>query len=471
MVEHSSVETVPAPSFAGKDAASEQSIARYDGAFFVGFVLALLLCWSPSKLIGYAAPWIVIAWFLLASRSRVSLRNLLVAASFWLIALLLSALLTPGYAFHSAILSLLTYGSFFAIAAIPPKFVGSRRLFERMLPLARWLVLFQGSWGIVQAFLAASRTGTFDSSTGDAVAGTIHPFGMASDLSNPIFAINMSFLLLLLLPSLLQERKGKIAVAVGALSLVLASVLHALLFLAAALAVAVAIVYPTLLFNRRGIMLLAGFALAAALALTVLSDNFRTIRNFVQYTVEGETPRAQVVLRVFDEMPGEYPWMTITGLGPGQFGSRAGLIGTEMYFGTPANPLDLPLMPAGMSEPFEKYVLDLWISLFFDRYGNYVHTMDNTSSTVQPFFSWLSIYSEFGLFVFAAIGVLVIWFILKMRVHSRAPSERLRAVAFATGVIFLFLLGAQENYWEVPQAILPGLLILKAQYAHALYHS
>jgi hypothetical protein len=34
-------------------------------------------------------------------------------------------------------------------------------------------------------------------------------------------------------------------------------------------------------------------------------------------------------------------------------------------------------------------------------------------------------------------------------------------------ILFVALIALQENYWEVPQAVLPGLLLAKAMHAQA----
>ena len=53
---------------------------------------------------------------------------------------------------------------------------------------------------------------------------------------------------------------------------------------------------------------------------------------------------------------------------------------------------------------------------------------------------------------------------------EHAGSRQLGSVLVA-GILFLALIGLQETYWEVPQAILIGLLLLKAMYARLMYGS
>jgi hypothetical protein len=284
-----------------------------------------------------------------------------------------------------------------------------------------------------------------------------------------MFAINIAILLILLFPSLLSEGKGKLAYSIGLLSLILASVVHILLMFAVAILLAFIFYYPTLLKSRRGCITIVAFGVAAFLSFNLLSSNFSTLTNFIQYTLDGKTPRAQIIVRSFTEIPAEYPLMPLIGFGPGQFSSRAALITTGMYFGTPATPTPVPIIPEGMSKPFEKHLLDLWLSLFFDSTGNYVHYMNNTSSTYKPYFSWLSVYTELGLLGSGVVLLLLIILLFKIKKSIRTSSQRLLGTSIASAILLLFLLGIQENYWEVPQAIFVGLLLVKLQYANLIY--
>lgn len=447
--------------------ASEDTLRRtfiYSRSYFYMFLLAIALCWSPLKPLAYLAPWLGVGVFLLLTRSQRALSRLLFVLLVWGLTLPLYALLTPNFVLHSAVLTLLTYGAFIFVFVVPTKSLAHPWLLERMLAVARWVLLFEASWGIGQGILAASRTGTFDGATGDAVAGTIRPFAVYPDFSNPMFAVNVTLLLFCLLPYLYYKGKGKVAFVLGSIALVLASVLHVLIFAVGAFLVSLVIYYPSFFFRKKGSIILVFLAIISIVALFLLSTNFSTLRSFVVHTVEGRTPRAQVLRRVFTEMPNEYPWMPIIGIGPGQFSSRAGLIGTGMYFGGPANPRSVPFLPEGMSTPFRSYVWDLWLNMSIRP------TVNDSSSTYKPFFSWLSIYVEYG-----AIAVLVtLGFITQIlwrlrRSVTRNSLRRLQAMSLSASVLFVFMLGAQENYWETSQALLVGLLLMKALYANLVY--
>ena len=92
---------------------------KYDRAYLYLFLLALILCWSPSKMLAYFAPWLAIGLFFALTRSRLLANNLVLVLMGWLFSLPFYALLTPNFQWHSAALWLLTYGSFIFLCVVP----------------------------------------------------------------------------------------------------------------------------------------------------------------------------------------------------------------------------------------------------------------------------------------------------------------------------------------------------------------
>ncbi len=433
---------------------------RYEKAYLWSFVVAMLLCWSPSNLLAYLAPFAAVGVFLLLSRSHTVLRNVILWFLAWGIVITFYIVLSPGFVVHSAVFAVLTYSSFIVVT-IPSRFIASVSLMNRMLVWARWMLIVQALVGIVQAMYGFSRTGSFDASNGDFVEGTIH-IALQSELSlsNPMFAINMTFLLLAILPDLILRRKGYVAMALGTVALILASVLHVILMLAVAGVIAILVYWPVNFRRRMTYVALTGLVVASVLSFLALEGNFGTASSFARQLVTGQSFRSVAITRAVVDMPEEYPLLPLVGLGPGQFSSRAGLIGTGLYFGGPVYARPLPLVPQGMSDALETYTLDLWVN-----YAQRVAAGSGGGSTNQPFLSWLSVYVEWGVLVLLAAFVGVAYLLLKVRLVVRSYPQRILATAFGTGLLLVLFLGAQENYWEVPQAILIGLMILKVQYA------
>ena len=446
----------------------QNDYSRYEQAYFYSFLIAILLCWSPSKLLAYLAPWLAIGIFLFVSRSQISWLRLVVIAFLWLVVLLFHFLLTPGFMVHSALLSFFTYGSFVFVLVVPTRRITGEQLSDLLLFISRWVLLFQSCWGIAQGIVAGFGAGTFDGGVGDAVAGTIRPFGYSIDFSNPMFAVNIAVLLILIFPLVTRRRKGfpYFIYVVGVLALVMASVVHVILIFAAAVLISITIFFPFVFIKKHGLTLVSIFLTLGFLIQLLIPNNIRSIQSFSTSTLEGQTPRSQAVQRALYSMPSEYPWMPVFGLGSGQYSSRAGLIGTGMFFGGPFDPIPLPLLPTGMSEPFRIYVYDLWLSLYNEE-GEVVG--DNSSAVYKPFFSLLSVYVEGGAMAIVLIVGLVMRLIWRIYRHVSVSKKRLESASVSAGIIFFFLLGTQENYWEIPQAIFPGLMLLKCLYADLIY--
>ena len=84
-------------------------------------------------------------------------------------------------------------------------------------------------------------------------------------------------------------------------------------------------------------------------------------------------------------------------------------------------------------------------------------------STYFPFFSWLSLYGEFG-FVGCGLLLLLIIFFCKRLVENVNQNNFILILGLLIVVIYIFLLGVQDNYWEWSQFILPIVLFSKAIY-------
>lgn len=439
--------------------ASTGFLVRLDQAFFEAILIAILVCFSPLKSVAYFAPIMVVAWFLFRSADHGSLGRAASWTGIWVAIIAARGLFNPDYAVPNAVLTLLTYSSFAIPFVVPTRALATPDVRARLVSLARWVILVEAPVGIAQALYGFTRTGSFSSANGDYVKGTIS-LALVRDnaLSNPMFAVNIAFLLLLILPEVMQAQRYRIPFVIGLLALGLASVVHVLVFTFVALVAAVVICRPPL-FAKISTVTTAAIVVGCLLTIfLLLRSNFALIpQAYQKFSNPRATPRTKMIERVRHEMVDQYPYLPYVGIGPGQFTSRAGLIGTGMFFGSPSDPRPLPLLHPTVSPAQQKYLIDLWIQ---------TTTLKYYGSTDHPFFSWLSVYTEFGLPVFAAIvaglGVLVI---RARRAARRVAVNRWLAVSFVSGILMLFLLGFQENYWEVPQAILIGVMTLKVTYA------
>lgn len=436
-------------------------MTAFQRAFYHGLLLALVICWSPFKALAYVAPLIVVLWICLEARSMAVLRNLAIGVLVWALFIISHSFAVTGFAYTSSLLTVVTYSTVAVFICIPARELGSDILYERTSRVLAWTALLQGVFGLVQALAGFAYNGSFDLDNGDWVAGTINP-SLTADraFSNPMFAANMAFMLLALMPGVVARRRHLLAVAVGSLALMLSSVIHALVFLVVGITVSYLLIRPRL-GRGLGTIALVGVAVVSwMVASTFLTTNLGLLPRYARDMVEGTNPRTLVVQRSVTTMLEEYPFMAVAGLGPGQFSSRAALIGTGLYFGGPLRSEGLGGFPTAMSAPFEHYLLDLWLVWASQSwYG----------STHQPFFSWLSVYTEFGLAVVMIIVVAAMRSISRLRAVARDQHSRWVALAASSAILLLLLLGFQENYFEVPQAILIGSMLIKLLYANVVY--
>lgn len=367
-------------------------------------------------------------------------------------------------------LAFLTYGSFLPILAIPSRYLANSKLLRRMLGVVATVVVLEGLLGLVQVFYGTLQTGGFDLSNGDYAEGTIHPALISEwSFSNAMFATIMATSLAFLIGYYFIYGRGKWALIVGFSVLVLASVLHVLIFLLGAFLISFVLFRPKL--TLRGRRLKGIYILAIVLVLIpvgagyFLSSNVANLIPVAEHLLTQRFPKTAVMFRFYAEVPEDYAMAApYIGLGPGQYASRASFMATGRYFfGGPTSSKRSKIPFTAMSAPFARHVEDLWLDAVTNPfYGS--------SSTAKPQSSWNAVLSEFGL-----AGSVILLFILRaimLRVKRRIRNEtdRLWAFSFGISLAFIFLLGFQENYWEVTQSIFIALLLMKTTYA-ILVHS
>jgi hypothetical protein len=388
------------------------------------------------------------------------LKRALLWVVFWSGMIAFYGLLNVEFQLQNALIAFVTWIGIIVVLIIPIRNIGSPWLKQKLERLAWKVLLVEAVWGIVQGIYGYLQTGTFDLATGDYVEGTIHP-SLAPELtySNVMFAINIALLLLFLLPVVRYQRnlKNMVIYSLGVLAFVMASVVHVILFLIASSTIGAFLVWGRRPRLSRLALATATFGSVLFLAWTLLPRNLSTAQAFAFQIIRGEVPKSVSVIVSFKEMPQDYWYLPLVGLGPGQYASRAGLISTGLYFGGLDNPRQIPFLPNKLTESQAKYLLPLWAWHESVRYFG---------STQKPFFSWLAVYTEWGLigWLIVAIVLVRVWKSLQ-RLTQTYDVEKW---VLTTTMFLIFLLGFQENNWEVPQAWFSGLMFLKVLYGVAM---
>lgn len=429
---------------------------RESKAFYYIALLVLYSSWMPVQSIPYVIPFICVVIFLVMVPRKKNIIYFLSYLGFFLAFGILHFILTPHFIWTNAFLSLITYSSLLFILIVKPAPFYIKKVYNAILPHVKLVLLLQVAIGIIQVIYGASVTGSFDLDTGDFVEGTIHPALMSErSFSNPMFATNIFFMIVFLIPSLKYTKETFLHIALGGTVLVLASVVHLLLFIViAVIASFILLDFKKLTQGRYAKYLLVVIGIPTLLFISQ-PRNFSLIGSYAVKIVGGELPKVTVTLRTFSTIPQDYEYMPYIGLGPGQFTSRASLIGTGRYIGGEfSNPSSLiPFTQPQMSPVFKDNVFDLWkLSRDFESYGG--------GATAKPFYSWLAVFSEFGVFIVIG-GVYILYTLFQNIKKLRRDNEKqLMVYLISTGTGVLLMLGFMENYWEIPQAILWGLVTL-----------
>jgi hypothetical protein len=250
-------------------------------------------------------------------------------------------------------------------------------------------------------------------------------------------------------------------VGIGMLALILASVIHVMFFLVVALAASALWLRSrrTVSTQRRVI----GFALLAIIVTyVVMPQNVLNIESVARKAVDLEAtniPRAILLARVVYELPESAPRQPLVGLGPGQFCSRAGLIASGMHFSHTTRSLPfLPFQATGLAQDYCSV-----LQPFRD-------TESIIGSSQQPFFSYLTIYTEIGLLGIIAVALTALSILRRIRQRVTQHADLGSQLTLtAAAILFIFLIGWQENYWEAPQALFVGILLIKIRYATVMH--
>jgi hypothetical protein len=450
------------------------SVNRYSKPFFEVFVLSLILIWLPNKLLAYLVPFIAIALFAIRANSGKIFLRLVACCSIFIIAVCLYyffySAIGEKFILQNSVLFFLTYGSFLFLFVVSPGFNIQELDYSRYMKVVQVFIVLESVLGIFQVIAYTSINGiSIDFGAGDVVQGTLNPFSFLNaegSLNNQIYTNNLLLLLLFYTPYAISNKKRLWVCIVGLGAVMMASVLH--LFIAFIGAVVVtAILFSRSLFKITKGRLLISLVLALAIVLSVIIQphNFDLISFYAKKIVTNDSPKTIVTVNSFNTLPEEYPWVYTIGLGPGQYSSRAGLIGTGKYFGDFNKPKKMPLIQPAIAAPLNKYIYPHWKEYATNpKYGS--------STMSRPFYSILSIIMELGYVISFILLIVFVRTLVKIRKRynefliQKNTLQMLFAFVCAASLIYLLFISFFENYMEVTQAIFPGLLLFRYFYGY-----
>lgn len=432
------------------------------------YLTALAVSFSPLESLALLLPILTIVGLVFFVQLRPK-HHIKIYTIIFGIYLMIGVLYKIAYSEEFSYVNYLFFGitsSSFLIMLYDFRLVADSNLMNRLAQVTFYFLIVQSLIGFIQVMNGFASTGTFDTATGDFVQGTLTPWILVprSDGSNQTYAILVSSLLLYLL-GCHRKNRGLIWIGVIVTAWVFASVMHTIIFLVISLLTVVMLsllrhdtrVLSSMM-KRRILMFVAisGILVIGTLFI-LLPKNISTIEPFLKLTLDygpnALSPKTIATYNTLEMLPKEKPLVMIWGLGPGQYSSRASLILSGEYLQN-----NIPL-PTHINPYAQEFILNLWIPLR-DLPGNM------RSSTLFPYYSWLSLYGEtglFGLILLLAVGhrvFRVLW-------RTRFLDFPYLGFSMVTLLLYLALLGVQDNYWEWTPAVFPCFFLLKLTYSYA----
>ena len=437
---------------------------------FVGmYFLALLIAFSPSKELGQFSVFIFLIGMIFIVNLRSQKHILLYLGVLLLYSLIgwIYSLLMPEFSFINYYAYFVTTSAFL-ILFFDFKPIVNTTLLERLSWITAGFLLFEFGYGLIQAITGYISAGTFDLGTGDIVKGTIEP-GFTGTVAggNAMFSILISTLILFQV----SVSRRKLSFSYGVIILfallvwIAASVLHTIILFVVAIFIGTIVLginlvnlisrsYKQLVRKRGGAIALA-LSILVFLGISVwillprnLSNAPTYLERIVDISESSYSGKSRAAYYTLFTLPIENPLVPFIGLGPGQYASRASLIMSKEYLriGIPLN--------AYISTATEHYILIIYRSL-----------PPGIGIMNFPVSNWISIYGEIGFMGLLGVGYLII---KAIRAFRRLRSQEYPRMHWAmlSLVVYLFLLGYPDNYWEFTQAVFPALLLLKLCYLY-----
>lgn len=428
---------------------------------FFASILAILFCFQPSKGLAYATPYLFVVALVILRPNFALLRRLLVWTVAWFALGVFHFLIQRDFELQPFVLAFITYSSF-VVLLIPNDFF-EPSVFSRLQSFLFTFLSIQAVCAFIQAFYGYHEHRTLGEGNGDIVSGTM-TMSVSNDISasNIMFVTAMIFIMLALYPVVSVRRKGYFRLCAGVVGILLATVAHAMIF--ATIAILLALLLSA---TPRQLKTISGPLLAIVLLgipfILLVPSAFVNAGPFARQFWRGESPKAELFREALAVIPDVAPQTPFVGVGPGQFASRAAMISTGRYLGVRKKLKHIPLVDSIVPRLTGRYELPLF-------YENEAHRY--FGSTQTPFSSWVSVSTEFG-FVFMCLLTLAVGFmVFRLAITARSVTSLCRKEFFSliAAIIFAFLLGFQENYWEMPQTIFVGLLLMRFLFESAKYH-
>jgi len=396
------------------------------------YAMILLLASVPSKFIFYLiGPVSLLVTFVLKGYWR--WKHLVVYVFFGVLALT-SIMLEPYPSLFSLLLWPVTYGTFvvlFAFLVFPIRVFPSESTMQRAAQIATYWIGVQGIVGVVQYLLSGNT---------DAVAGTVGLLDLRGNIT--INQVYFGFAVLSLVPAVwfapyrLRYRWASLAVSLIAVAFSQSG--HGTV----AFVMAFTFVYLASDVRPRALAMAGVVIVLLGSATLVVYPNIVTVSKiWLKRSMNPDSPKALMVKELWSGYATDAKLLFL-GSGPGQYVSRAALIGSGLltHFKT-----ELQKVPRRTEESFLPVL-------------QHYYQIGEGSAIAKPYNSFVSLYAENGVFVATLVVIALVGVMLTNLYRANTFDEEQRYLRryVAFYVLFLLLVSLVELYFEMPAAIAPG---------------
>lgn len=303
----------------------------------------------------------------------------------------------------------------------------------------------------IQVFIGLFQVvmiGRIDGAEGDFIQGSLQWNSFktrdSGGFNNQIYAIALINITLFLLRHLFKSLKWLLFLSLTAV--LLTGVIHVIVCVVLSLATASVFFLPLRILNKAIISIV--FLIGSIYLF--LPGNFQLFSHYYDLSQRREAaPKIAVTYDTFEYLKNN-PKVLFFGTGIGHYSSRASLLNSGTYN-------DKFDFLNKQSSHFKQVVKPIWDRFRFNkaRYGN--------STIHRPFYSMLSFFTEFGLLISSFILYLFYKYLKQLRKRlSTSTSRKTKSEIYILLIMIFFnlYLGVFENYYELPQAILPGVILM-----------
>lgn len=427
--------------------------------------LSLLVYWGPSNGLTYLWSFILLIFLGLFKPEwlvprNIYQRNIWICTTLFLVIGLLSFLINlqpQKSSVNNLIWTFITYGSSLAGLHIFVNLPYRDEDFKTVFQFTIGLTLFQIALGYFQMLWASSfqtfNPFTLSAGAGDSFVGTTFDEGIGNQV-----AVKVSLVALLFFPYWIRHKglKNTMILVLLVMGWLLPSAIYTLfiglmvIFLYYFIEKIIFAINTLRLSIKIFIAVTVGTLSIVAFMLLqpsnisyvkVLID--RGYRTLFDENVPNPIGKIVYYKETFTSLLKDYPQTIIIGVGPGNYSSRSAWMVSGAYLMN--QPSYIPVTPSKVALD---YTLTFWRKEFITK-----DFPDASSITYQPFSSWVSVFSEFG--IFGLMVFMSIFFFLNKKINkARSSIENSGLNDFVLGTkmvtTYILLLFFFDNLFEWP---------------------